>query len=353
MRAASIALCALAACSSDPEPGADAGVDRFAAVTAELEASFPARPDGVDGMTLVIFDAGDQRIYQHAVGDHDTARRQAVASASKLVSALVLMRLIDAGELSLASTTGEVLGWGAGNGVVTVDQLGGFVSGLRPNPLCSYNPNTTLAACVDTISGLAVDAAPGEVFAYGSSHLHVAGRMAEVATGQSWAALAVSELFTPLGLDSPELAYYAAPKRATGADNPLIAGGLRATTDEYAEILALLFHRGRRGGEQLIGGSLMERFVENPYSDAAIDESPYADQGIDVRYGFGSWLECPGAPATCDRVSSAGAFGFTPWVDYAAGYYAILSMESTAAGGSVYSVQLQQRLLPLIEAALE
>jgi CubicO group peptidase (beta-lactamase class C family) len=354
------ALTMLLGCGSDTDTGSDldAGADatdddRFAAVTAELEVSFPDRPAGVEGMTLVVYDSADRQIYRHTVGDHDTADRQAVASASKLVSALVLMRLVDRGELALDSTTGGVLGWGAANGAITLDQLGGFVSGLRANPLCSYLPTTTLADCVDTISGLAVEAAPGAQLEYGNSHLHVAARMAEVVTGESWNAIAGAELFEPLGIATADLAYFTSPKQANGTTNPLVAGGLRATTDEYAEILALLFHRGARGGEALISEALMQRFTENHFTSAAVVATPYADSGIDFRYGFGSWLECTGAPPSCDRVSSAGAFGFTPWVDYTAGYYAILSMESDeVGGGSAFSVPVQQRLLPLIADAL-
>ena len=47
------------------------------------------------------------------------------------------------------------------------------------------------------------------------------------------------------------------------------------------------------------------------------------------RYGLAVWLECatPTAFASgCNSQSSPGAFGFTPWFDRDAGYYAMIGM---------------------------
>jgi CubicO group peptidase (beta-lactamase class C family) len=66
--------------------------------------------------------------------------------------------------------------------------------------------------------------APGTRFDYGSTHLHVAARMAEVVTGQSWANLFATQLKAPLGLTSPDLAWYTAPRQAVGHDEPADRG---------------------------------------------------------------------------------------------------------------------------------
>jgi serine-type D-Ala-D-Ala carboxypeptidase/endopeptidase len=58
----------------------------------------------------------------------------------------------------------------------------------------------------------------------------------------------------------------------------------------------------------------------------------------------------------CPAVASPGAFGFTPWLDRAAGYYAILGTELDATGNDegvvAFAVNLQQGLRPLISAQL-
>ena len=63
----------------------------------------------------------------------------------------------------------------------------------------------------------------------------------------------------------------------------LVAGGLRATTDEYATLLALLFHNGTYGGEHLISEALVRRMGENHYPDATLVTSPMQKAGYDFR----------------------------------------------------------------------
>jgi hypothetical protein len=49
-------------------------------------------------------------------------------------------------------------------------------------------------------------------------------------------------------------------------------------------------------------------------------EIAFASAGIVSGYGFGAWVEEPGG----GLVASPGYYGFCPWLDRKAGYYAIL-----------------------------
>ena len=54
-------------------------------------------------------------------------------------------------------------------------------------------------------------------------------------------------------------------------------------------------------------------------------------------------------------LSSPGAFGFTPWVDFGKGYWAIIAIEENTGKGfdpASVAVELEQALQPLIETAL-
>jgi serine-type D-Ala-D-Ala carboxypeptidase/endopeptidase len=80
--------------------------------------------------------------------------------------------------------------------------------------------------------------------------------------------------------------------------------------------------------------------------------------GRPLLYGLGVWLECGDRPSGCEVLSSAGAFGWTPWLDRRAGYHAVIATYRPPATRDgwlrvvTWSVGLQQRLKPLIEAAL-
>ncbi len=321
------------------------------ALQALLDAALEIAPPGVDGITLVVHDANDERVIELFAGDLATDKRMPVASASKYVSALVLMRLIDAGILDPEDTPGDVLGWQGPVAEATLDQLAAFVSGLPGEHLGSLNPVMTLDECVATLDMVEPVGAPGELFAYGSAHLATAASMAQALSGKPWATLFDEEVKAPLGIESEEVKYYTVPFEDSGIGeiNPLAAGGLVISIDEYIPILAALFHRGVAGDETIVDPLLMERFFRNDYPDATPDEP-----GIGP-YSFGSWLFCGPGIHMCDVVSSPGAFGFTPWVYDRPGeepYYAILGMRADDGDGAPFSVGVVIELMPLIQAAL-
>ncbi len=329
--------------------GGSGGVAAFQEVEALLLARAAAQTGA--NLSLVIWNQADQKVYQRMVGDFTADRNVAIASASKLVSGLVILDVIAKGKLSLEATCGAVLGWTGPNAAITLRHLLSFTSGLPREAGCTLNQQVTLGACVDTIQGQTAVAAPGTRFEYGSTHLHVAARMAEVATGRAWAELFADTLRTPLGLAS-DVVYYTAPRQATGVINPLIAGGLRASVDDYGKILGLAFHKGKLGSVTVGTPALFDEQAKEPFPGVTIGPTPLAE----FRYGLASWLLCDTPGAGCAQLASPGAFGFTPWYDRATGYYAILGMELQRGSGTdgvvEFAVELMKDLSPLIRAAL-
>jgi CubicO group peptidase (beta-lactamase class C family) len=322
-----------------------AEVDRIAAATFTQQR--------IPGMGLVIYDRDDRKVFERVYGDFAPDRRVAVASAAKLVSGLVLFRLVEQGFLSLESTTATVLGWTGPQGAVTLRHLLSFTSGLEPDAACIRNPLATLASCVAEVATLTMVAPPGTRFDYGSTHLHVAARMAEVVTGASWNAVFAQQLGLPLELPATAT-YFTFPRQAVGTANPLVAGGLRMTMDEYARVLALVFNRGSWQGQVLAPASLFDEQAREPYPGVAIGNSPFTAIGYGFRYGLTAWLECATPATGCGSISSPGAFGWTPWIDRDGGYYAIIAMEVDDARDGVvnFSVRLAQDLKPAIRGAL-
>jgi len=335
-----------------PPPAAPpAAPDPFADVDRAAGAAFAAQ--GLVGMGVAVYDAQGVKRFEKMYGTFAPDQRVAIASSSKMVAGLTLLRLVEQGFLTLDSTTGTVLGWSGPQSGITLRQLLSFTSGLPREAPCTLLANITLAECVESISQMSPVAAPGTRFDYGSTHLHVAARMAEVVTGQSWANIFDAQLKNPLGLGA-DMVFYTAPRQAQGTSNPLIAGGLRATMNEYARILQLEFNRGVYQGNRLISDALFTTQGSEPFPNAEIGLSPFESIGLDYHYGLASWLECAPPAVNCGVVSSPGAFGYTPWVDRAGGYYAIIAMEVTESQSGIveFSVDLAQELKPLIRAAL-
>lgn len=301
----------------------------------------------VPGMGLAVYDRAGTKVFERMYGDFAPDRRVAIASASKMVSGVVLFRLVDEGRLSLDSTTGRVLGWRGEKGAITLRHLLSFTSGLRREDVCTVLPQLTLAACVEMIERDPVEAPAGTLFDYGSTHLAVAGRMAEVATGESWADLFASRLREPLGIGT-DAQYYATPRNPVPTENPLLAGGLRMTMDEYARVLRLVFDKGVFDGKRLVDAALFDAQAVMPYPRATVGHSPWPDG----RYGLTAWLECATPETGCAALSSPGAFGFTPFLDRDAGYYAVLGMEIDREDEDNFAVALERSLRPLIADAV-
>jgi serine-type D-Ala-D-Ala carboxypeptidase/endopeptidase len=336
----------LAACDGDDDPV----IDPFAAVDAAARASFEAHD--ISGMGLAIYKRDGSKVFEKMYGDFSPDRRVAIASASKLVSGVTLFRLIDQGYLSLDSTTGETLGWTGDHAGITLRQLLSFTSGLPPENRCTYQVQVSLADCVELIRESTLLAEPGTRFDYGSAHLAVAGRMAEAATGLPWSTIFADQILAPLGLPG-DIQYYSNPLRPVDSANPLLAGGLRISMNEYERVLHLVFDKGVWSGTPLLGSAIFDTQAMTPYPDAVIGRSP-ARNAPNTRYGLTAWLECTTPATGCSTLSSPGVFGFTPWLDRAAAYYAILGMEviRNPSATDNFAVALEQQLQPLITQAL-
>jgi CubicO group peptidase (beta-lactamase class C family) len=323
-------------------------------VSQAVDAAFAT--NATPGLAVVVHAPDGQLLYSRVLGDFALDRNIAVASGSKMVSGVVLLRLVDQGLLSLDSTTGAVLGWTGPQAAITLRHLLSFTSGLpvslRAGDDCTLDRAITLAQCAADLSARALVAAPGSRFDYGSAHLTVAARMAEVVTGTSWAQIVAQQLGQPLGW-SPQVLFYTAPRQQAGTTNPLVAGGLRITTQEYARLLGVVHNRGTHQGQRLVSTALVDQMGVDPYPAASTGTSPYTRFGLVREYGLTAWLECTTPATGCQDITSPGAFGFTPWIDREAGYYAIVAMEAQGVGElSQFSVQLSLDLRPLIRAAL-
>jgi D-alanyl-D-alanine-carboxypeptidase/D-alanyl-D-alanine-endopeptidase len=338
----------LSACGGDDSPSQPPVPDTFAAVDDAARAAYATH--GV-AMGLAVYDAQGTKVFERMYGNFFADRRVAIASASKLVSGVTLFRLVDAGYLSLDATTGQLLGWTGTKGEITLRHLLSFTSGLEPEHACTYQPNTPLQECVDEISQRDLLGPPGSRFDYGSTHLHVAALMAQVAVGSNWNDIFDVQLRRPLQL-APEFAYYSAPRQ--GIDprpiNPLLAGGMRASMNDYERVLHFVFDKGRWQGSQLMSPEIFDTQAVEPYPNAIVGTSPGFSN---ARYGLTAWLECVTPATGCTSISSPGVFGFTPWLDRSARYYAILGMElEDPQANRGIGTQIQRTLKPLIADAI-
>ena len=86
--------------------------------------------------------------------------------------------------------------------------------------------------------------------------------------------------------------------------------------------------------------------------NSTIVYSPIANWSInlDWHYGFGQWIECSATPFNCTspaRISSAGAYGAYPFIDFNQQYFGIVAREGelgTAFQGYLIWLELEDSL---------
>jgi len=270
---------------------------------------------------------GRQYVYNRGASTLQTTYPS--ASTSKLVSAVIIMRLVEQGRLSLANKPQDLIGtWpiGAGDPLsnMTLTQLLSFTSGLTIEPSCLDDGTSDYEACVTTIGtangGNGVT--PGQQFFYASTHLQVAGLMAiKARAAASW-----QDVFSEFKQQTnlfPNASY-----DAPSSINPSLAGGMHWTGEEYLAFLDAL-----RGGTLLNAASMGQLLADHTASTAIVSSpiavAPPDGLGEDWHYGFGLWHECQSSTFNCTpgtRVSSPGIYGSYPFWDRSKGYVGIVAM---------------------------
>jgi serine-type D-Ala-D-Ala carboxypeptidase/endopeptidase len=329
-----------------PAPTPPPVTDKWAAVKAALDGFSVANAGVIIGTT-----SGVQLRY--VKGNFKLADTHLVASASKMMAGLTILKMIEDGQMSLTDTPQKYLTyWTANPGdlrsKVTLAQLLAFTSGFNQSETaidCIGDPNTTLQACARVYYDQGISTTPGTSFVYGNGHLEIAGAMAEIAGGKAFSQLFRDKVANRLAIGP--ISGITFPSAA----NPRVAGGGTSTGEEYAKML-----------EAVLAGRALASLATFQADQTAAVSFLFRPQAAtatgDWHYAAASWRECdaPNFNASCAAtkiISSPGKFGWTPWIDFDSGYYAIITMEGASdQDSSVISVALEQKLQPLIVAAL-
>jgi CubicO group peptidase (beta-lactamase class C family) len=330
----------------------------FSAVSPVVQAFVDS--EGLNGAGLIVVDRDTGVIHEDYWGEFDADRVSLVASSSKMITAGVLLHLDDQGLLDMDAPVADVTPWGAGNPDIAPAQLlsnsSGLV-GLLPNPgfapyVCQYIVAGTMQACAEQIFTTPDDDAdvvpPDTEFRYGGAQWQVAGALAEIASGKSWAELIDEVYVEPCDLET--LGYTnqwtqsqlgasgfeyptkfdADPSTLLPTDNPNMEGGAFITTGDYAKLLLMQLRDGMCGDTQVLSTESLDQM----HADR-IGAVYNGDARPGVGYGMGWWVE-----RESGRISDPGAYGAVPWLDLEDGYGAYLVVESDAVTGNILAAQL-------------
>lgn len=269
-----------------------------------------------------------------------------IASSSKWLTAATLLALVEEGVLSLEDHPQAYIDWWTQDpndprSQITLAQLLSFTSGFEGEPGCLQQPRADRDACARTIYDSHHRYAPDTVFFYSSTHMHIAGLMAENATGEPFNALFRRLVADPAGMSNQT------QFNRPSTTNPYLAGGAVSTGYDYALFLQALLRR------DLLPTTQEAMYTDRTPAPIRIGYSPVANAW---HYGLGTWRECWDESATwvaaCDDlmlVSSGGALGWFPWIDLDNQYFGVIARRGLPLSGALApSLELAYELRLLI-----
>jgi serine-type D-Ala-D-Ala carboxypeptidase/endopeptidase len=254
-----------------------------------------------------------------------------IASATKWLSAGVIMSLVDDGLISLDDSLNQYLPQFKGEkGRITIRQMFSHTSGLPAQSPFVNDKSMTLAQAVDSIANnVELEISPGTGFIYGGVSMHIAGRIAEIVTGKSWATLFFERISQPLEMGNTDY-------NGLGVtENYRIAGGAQSSAREYANFLQMIKNNGVFKNTRVLSQQAIHEMQKDQTFGVPLLESPFNDYVYldstlqETRYGIGLWIERKDtASGESSEISSPGAFGFSPWIDLERNVIGILSVRS-------------------------
>jgi D-alanyl-D-alanine carboxypeptidase len=164
---------------------------------------------------VVLVSKGNAVVYQQAFGLADRAlnvpntveSKFHIASLSKPITAVGVLRLVEQGKLSLDDHLSKFVADFPGGDKITIEELLTHYSGLAD---ASADPDynnwsrfpQTPAALVERVKKKSPESKPGTHYFYSNSNYHILAFIIEKQSGQSYAEFLTKEIFQPLGMSA-------------------------------------------------------------------------------------------------------------------------------------------------------
>jgi CubicO group peptidase (beta-lactamase class C family) len=329
--------------------------------------------------------------------DRNTLYR--IASISKLVTALGVMKLVEEGKLSLDADASDLLGYALRNPhfpnqPITLRMLLSHTSSLRDDAGYSWESGYTLKDVVLPGGSLygkgamwARNAPPGSYFSYTNLNSGIIAALMEKASGERFDRLMKRLILAPMGVhggfnpaelasaDLQNLAVLyrkrteidgkeiwnpagpwvaqvddysrvapvsrAGPEYALGSNGTLLGpqGGLRISAADLAKIMLMLMNQGKHDGRQILKPkTIATLFVEHWRHDGRRDNGD-TDRGLFRAWGLGNqhFLDIS-EPGSGDRLVEGGGFRGVGHLGDAWGLTAAFVFDPRSRSGAIYLI---------------
>ncbi|MES1216971.1 MAG: serine hydrolase domain-containing protein, partial [Bacteroidota bacterium] len=222
---------------------------------------------------------GDTIVYKKEMGDFNTKTAAPIASASKWLTAALVMMFVEEGKISLDDKITKWIPEYAkyGKNYITIRICLTNMTGIQQDEslitrLLDRKKYASLEEMVNAFAAKEIQTNPGTEFRYGDIGFDIAGRVLEVVSKKRFDLLIRQKLLVPLGMRRTTFS-----DMEGGAVNP--ATGAQSTAEDYIKFLAMLLHKGKFGGKQILSEESVNQLAEVMVTPDKIKYAPKLAQG--------------------------------------------------------------------------
>lgn len=337
--AAGALVCALAHPTMAGVAGADEAIDGAANAF--------SRATQVKDFALLLM-RGEEVLYRKDFGAYGPNTAISIASATKWVTAGVVMSVWDQGKIDLDAPVRTYLPeLPSPYGDLTLRLLMSFTAGLGTGLERRLERTMTLAEAAAKIATFPLSDPPGTAFVYGGPNLQVAGAVVERVTGKRWADYFREVLGDPLGMNP---FYWSSPEADIPVEkvlNPMLQGGGYTTLDAYKPYLTMIAQKGLLQGRRYLSEAAIDEMDKVQTHGVTMKVVPKGP-GENTQYSLAHWCEVEG-PSGCTMLSSPGAFGVYPWVDRKLGLHGIIFLRDRLSRVAAEEHKLRAAMIAAVQ----
>jgi CubicO group peptidase (beta-lactamase class C family) len=261
----------------------------------------------------------DTIVFKKEMGDFNSKTEAPIASASKWLTAALILELVDEGKLSLDDKVSRYLPIFEkyGKNYITLRHCLSHFTGIQSEGgtlgFLQRKKFASLEEEVESFAKKEIQTNPGTEFRYNNMGLNIAGRVAEVVMKKKFDQLIKQKILNPLGMSKTSFSTLDG-----SAINP--SGGARSTANDYMHFLQMLLNNGQYNGKQILSEEAIKEMRKIETTPELIKFAPKAATGFN--YALGSWV-VDGKDGEANALASPGLFGTWPMVDWCRGYACI------------------------------
>lgn len=278
------------------------------------------------GKAVVLIAKDGKTVYQKEMGeDFKIETPMPIGTASKWLTAALVMTFVDKGELSLDDPVSRYLPVFSSysKGYITIRQCLSETTGIESDQkkitrMVQKNKFENLEEEVNYFAAhkdIAVN--PGKEFFYGETGYDIAGRVLEVVAKKKIFSKLMQERITrPLAMRKTSFA----SEMGTSAESP--ASGAVSTAGDLIRFMNMLLNGGQANGKQILSKESIEELEKISAPGIPVKSTPKTTEGMS--YGLGVWLSQPDGSGKSSVVSAPGTNGTWPFIDRCRGYAAVI-----------------------------